>query len=315
MYGLNELRHTNYKDNKTVDCPVKGCTIKVERQTKPLKKELKYRCPVHRIYIAPTTFEYETEKENLLWNDSKDMELFCHIKKVKKESRIARDNSEDALTWNVFRFLDKHELLPGFLSYISGKDIKEAELILWSYSPQNKASWPHLNEARHVFEKSRGSEPDILIKTDKVLFLIEAKFNSSNKTPNELTSRNNYETADNKLFSKIFRSNIETVVVKENRYELMRFWLLGSWIAKQLNIDFELYSLVKKSSEKNIEKEFGKHIIESSERKFFRLTWEEIYGFVENLEDSEYKQKLIAYFKNKTSGYNGKGIIKKAFDV
>ena len=95
----------------------------------------------------------------------------------------------------------------------------------------------------------------------------------------------------------------------------MRFWLLGSWIAKQLNLDFEFYSLVKKSREKNIKAEFGRHIKESFERKFFRLTWEEIYRFIENSEDNKDKQKITEYFKNKTIGYSGKGTIQKAFDV
>jgi hypothetical protein len=52
---------------------------------------------------------------------------------------MARENSEDALTWNVFRFLEKQNLLQGFLSKISNKPIKETELILWSYSPMENS--------------------------------------------------------------------------------------------------------------------------------------------------------------------------------
>jgi len=50
-------------------------------------------------------------------------------KKVKKESRMARDNSEDAVSWNVFRFLERNNLIEGFLSSITGLYLKSSEVI------------------------------------------------------------------------------------------------------------------------------------------------------------------------------------------
>ncbi len=95
----------------------------------------------------------------------------------------------------------------------------------------------------------------------------------------------------------------------------MRFWLLGSWMAKQLNIDFEFYSLVMQSKEKEIEVEFGKHIIETAERKFFRLTWEQIYDFVKTQTDDKDRRKMTDYFEFKTIGYNSNGEIISAFNI
>jgi len=318
MYGLNNLKQTIIIDQKSVDCPVVGCTVKVERQKVSFKREAKFNCPIHKIFISPSTFEYETEQENLLWYDSIDKNLFDEIKKVKRESRIARDNSEDALTWNVFRFLDRQSLLTNFLSHLSQKVIKEAELILWSYSPKEKSGWTHLKKARIEFGETiaRGSEPDIIIRTDKALYFIEAKLTASNETkPSDLKNRKKYETGGNRLFSQIFKSDYETIAVKEKRYELMRFWLLGSWIAKQLKIDFEFYSLVTQSREQEIEVDFGKHIIESADRKFSRLTWEQIYDFISPLINNKEKLKITEYFENKTIGYISDGTIVKAFNV
>lgn len=194
----------------------------------------------------------------------------------------------------------------------------EAELILWSYSPKEKTDWSLLNNARKEFGEpiAIGSEPDIIIRTDKVLYFIEAKLTANNKTkPSSLLNRKKYETGGDNLFQQIFRSNYETITVKEKRYELMRFWLLGSWIAEKLNIKFEFYSLVMESREQEIEAEFGKHIRESSERKFYRLTWEQIYNFIETRKYNLEKQIMEEYFKNKTIGYNSHGIINKAFNV
>ncbi len=237
MYGLKDLKSKIKIEADRVECPVRGCNVFVERQRDSFKRTQKYQCPIHKIYISPSTFEYETEQENLLWFDKTDQQLFQEILKFKRESRMARDNSEDALTWNVMRFLDKQNLLPIFLSELSQKEIKETELILWSYSPIEKSEWSLLREARIEFGETpeRGSEPDVIIKTDKVLFILEAKLTAKNETkPTDLKDRKKYETGGNNLFYQIFKSDYETIAIKEERYELMRYWLLGNWMANKL---------------------------------------------------------------------------------
>lgn len=42
-------------------------------------------------------------------------------------------------------------------------------------------------------------------------------------------------------------------IVSDKKYELMRFWILGSWIAKNLNLKFELINLVLEKREASIE--------------------------------------------------------------
>jgi len=318
MYGLKELKPAIKIEEKSVECPIKNCSIKVDRQRQSFKREQKYQCPIHKIYISPTTFEYETEQENLLWTDNADRQLYNEILKVKRESRIARDNSEDALTWNVMRYLDKQNLLPEFLSITSKKEINKAELILWSYSPKEQSDWSLLNKARLEFGEtvSRGSEPDIIVLTDKVLYFFEAKLTAKNETkPSDIQNRKKYETGGKKLFQQIFRSDYETIAFKEERYELMRYWLIGSWMAEQIGLDFEFYSLVMNSREKNLETEFDKHIIENSERKFSRMTWELIYEYILNTTETKEKQIMTDYFKNKTIGYGSDFQIIRAFNV
>lgn len=49
--------------------------------------------------MSPSTFEYDNYEENLLWKDSSDKKLLKEIINVKRESRMSRDNSEDAITF------------------------------------------------------------------------------------------------------------------------------------------------------------------------------------------------------------------------
>ena len=274
MYGIKELKSKIKVGNNTVECPVINCLSKVERQRKVFKRESRFQCPIHKIFISPSTFEYESEKENLLWTDQDDIYLLNRIYEVKRESRIARENSEDALTWNIFRFLDKQNLLTSFLRNLSNKPIDKTELILWSYSQKEKSGWTYLNKARLEFGETvaRGSEPDIIILSDKILYFIEAKLSAKNETkPSDSNNRKKYETGGDRIFQKIFKSDFDTVAIKDERYELMRYWILGNWIANQIGLDFEFYGLVLQSNEPDLKKEFEKHIIKTPKSEFSRL--------------------------------------------
>jgi hypothetical protein len=317
MFGINDLKQHLDITGNNVECPVKGCDTYVPKQKKSFKTTTEFQCPTHQIFISPSTFEYQEERDNLLWFQTNDRLLFEDIKKVKRESRIARDNSEDAVSWNVFRFLDRENLLDKYLTNFSKTEVKEAELILWSYSPKEKTIWSWLNKARLEFGEtiSRGSEPDIIILTDKVLYFIEAKLNANNKTkPSNPSERKEYETGGNKHFEKVFRSDYHTIAIAEKRYELMRFWLLGTWIAKELKVDFELVSLLRNENEKTLEKEFSEHIKTKAGINYSRIDWEDIYVFIVSSSDSKPKEMMCNYFKNKTIGYRT-GQLKRAFEI
>ena len=205
------------------------------------------------------------------------------------------------------------------LGSIIGINLKSSEVIYWSYSPSENSSWSELNNAREEFgeEIKRSSEPDIIIKTNNSLFFIEAKLTAGNETlPSDKNNLKNYLNGGNNWFKKVFKSNYKTVAIDEKKYELLRFWLLGTWIAKQLNLDFYLVNLVLQEREKKIEKNFKKHIIENNNRKFVRITWEDLYHCIKesNFESTE-KDKMIRYFMNKTIGYNNDRKLQKAFSV
>jgi len=319
MFGIEELRERIKINDTTVECPVKGCSEKVERQRVVFKKEDRFKCPQHNIYISPSTFEYQSELDNLLWKDKADLDLFKKIKTVKRESRIARDNSEDAVSWNVFRFLERNNLICEFLQKVAGVYENSAEVIYWSYSQSQQNLWNMLNKGREEFElvPSKGSEPDIIILGEKTLVIIEAKLGADNNTtPSKHYAEEKYVTGGGRWWKKVFYSDFKTIAIKNKKYELSRFWLIGSWIANQLNLDFYLINLTLSNQEKNIEQIFKKHITEDDSRIFKRITWEQIYGYILNSDFSGHDKEIMTkYFKNKSMGYDSNGNLQRAFST
>jgi hypothetical protein len=319
MFGIQDLKQIITITQKTVECPVKGCSRIVERQRQSFRREKKFMCPDHKIYISPSTFEYESEKDNLLWHHKTDLDLLKNLKTVKRESRIARDNSEDALTWNIFRYLENTNQLVNLLCHVGLGSYSNAELIYWSYSPKMKGAWQELNRARQEFGENlaRSSEPDLIAVTDKSLFFIEAKLTATNNTlPSDHNNHKKYLTGGNEWHKQVFRSDFDTLAIQAKKYELFRFWLLGSWLAKEMSRNFYLLNIVLSARDKDIEEQFIPHVIQvDGLRQFKRLSWEGIYRhIVDNAPDSRDKQMLAAYFRNKTIGYRV-GALQGAFSV
>jgi hypothetical protein len=244
--------------------------------------------------------------------------LFEKIKTVKREkNRIARDNSEDAVTWNVFRFLESNNLVDSALSPIIGACLTSSEVMYWSFSQRENSSWSELNKARREFgeERRRSTEPDIIIRSRDALLFIEAKLTAGNETvPSDTSNSKKYETGGDNWFSKVFNSDYNTVAIVEKMYQLLRLWLLGSWVAKQRDLDFHLVNLVLSEREKDIEAALGRHLCENQRMKFTRITWEDIYQQILN-SGSPGIDEMTRYFRSKTIGYDGRGKLQRAFSI
>jgi hypothetical protein len=320
MFGLKNLKPEITVTKDSVKCPVRDCAKIVARQRKSFKTSDEFMCPDHRIYISPSTFEYKDMFDNLLWDEQTDRNLLNRIIGTKRESRFARDNSEDALTWNVFRFLEKSSLLSGFLGTLVKHPIRNCEAFYWSYAQSQKNVWSSLKEAREEFETvpEKGSEPDLIVKSDEDLFFIEAKLTATNNTvPRSDVSevQKKYEDGGNNWYRKVVKSDFRTVAVTNKKYELLRMWLLGSWVAQRLGLNFYLVNLVLSKKELTVEGIFRKYTNESSSRTFLRVTWEGIYQFIlDSGVDTQDKNTVLRYFENKTVGYKNK-VLQKAFSI
>ena len=158
MFGWEHLKPSN-PDQLTLCCqrPVRDCPSFVKAAKEAVSKgTLIFRCPQHGICISPSTFEYETDADNMLWTVDADLALWRAINApgVKRENRIARDNSEDAVTWNVFRFPENFRR-PGRRIHQSGCMAKTVagtpRVIYWSYCQQSRRAWSPLLDAAKLF--------------------------------------------------------------------------------------------------------------------------------------------------------------------
>jgi hypothetical protein len=335
MFGLKELKRKIEVEGDTIVCPVIGCEKRVKKMTKGVLKSLdaylekgekgegfeQYLCKEHKIYITPTTFIYEDFKDNLLWYDDVEEDLLNKIMEVKRiKAQFHHDNSEDAVTWNIFRFLERSKLLSEFLAKLCNSSVTNPEIIYWSYSQSKQNVWKGLVNARKEFRESpqRSSEPDIIVKSDKVLFFIEAKLTASSKI-----DFNKSDTAEDKeerirRYSKgdrFLKQPVENII-DAGYYQLMRFWVIGASIAERLNLDFYLVNLVLSEKEENIEGDFKKYIKENQRKKFMRITWESIFEHISNSSLSRGDKDMItSYFRNKTIRCDGNGELQIAFSI
>jgi len=309
------------KDSGQVECPCIGCTTKVLLRTKrtQLLQSPVFQCPRDHIYIAKSTFEYEDKFENLLWKEDADRSLLARIGEGKQDDRMARETSEDAVTWNVFRHLETSGLLGPWLASLTGSPVGKTSLIYWSYcdEPGARGVWPTLAKARDAFgeRKDHPSEPDLIADTEAGLFWIEAKLTASNKTkPSADAKPEAYKAGGDHWYGKVITTPFERLAVAEQRYELLRHWLLGTWAAAQLNKPFYLVSLVRKKSKENMATEMAPHFHEEPNRRVLSTTWEDIYAFLKSTpKRTSQTDRLLAYLENKTAGYNSRGQLREAF--
>lgn len=86
-------------------------------------------------------------------------------------------------------------------------------------------------------------------------------------------------------------------------------------MAEQEQLEFYLINLVREWQEEDIEKLFKKHIKETDDHKFLRLTWENIYQYTSTKNDTKDKDIIKGFFKNKTIGYDKEGKLQSAFKI
>ncbi len=335
MFGLEELKEKIQARGNTVVCPVIGCETQVKKMIKGILKSLDaylekercktenfsdYLCKEHKIYITPTTFIYQDIKDNLLWYDDLDKDLLNEVITAKRvKAQLHHVNSEDAISWNIFRFLERTNLLSGFLTELSNSSVGNPQIIYWSYSQSQQKVWNELEDAREEFGErpQRNSEPDILIKSNDDLFFVEAKLTAPNKIDfnKNHTPKDKQERIERYSKGDYFLEQPVENTMDAGYYQLMRFWLIGAWIAEKRNLNFHLLNLVRKNDEKEIGSEFGKFIKQNEKREFIRVAWEDIHEYISTAGLlSEHKDKMLGYFRNKTI-YDTNGELEKAFSI
>jgi hypothetical protein len=311
MYGLRTLKPRIAIGATTVECPVKGCARYVPRMRLGDKFTDTFRCLDHAIAISPSTFKYDDASANLLWRE--DQAVLAEIAKVKRESRMAHDNSEDALTWNVFRALDRDHDVAGPLARLIDHPLDStADLTWWSWRAASAGRCAGLAAARTTFGEPvhLGSEPDLIVRTADALVLIEAKLTAGNTTAGPSASRG-YRTGGGGWFATVFASSYDDLIA-DRRAELMRLWLLGSWMAAQEGLAFVMVGLVREEQDRDLARRFGDHLRQAPDRRFVRASWEALFRDVDARPRTVARDALLDYARHKTIGYRA-GALTPAF--
>lgn len=321
-------------------CPVAGCATEVNDENKVefRNRPIDY-CPVHdlRIHGSSHTFAYyngadaESQRTAALRNIVFEPETFgsCFLGNAAKAEthRICHENSEDALTWNVFARLARAGALGEVVATFTDMSVDvEPELILWGLkvSLDDRSvppMFPALTEAREIYEKGIKkflTEPDIILYVPgKVLVLVEAKFTSGNtlaltdarkdiggeKPKSQEGIKQRYSAA-----SLPHGAMLDSVPAGPFYSQLYRNLVFAIHMAAQLDVPWRLVNLV---SEEQIRRHgrtdaygdptsFIQGILPEATRDCFRVaTWEQLY--TEHVAGKSELQDLAAYMVNKSA--------------
>ncbi len=318
MYGFEQLKPQLVADADETTCPVRDCSVRRPKQRKRFLPHDAFKCPLHGIYFSDSTFEHVSAHDNLLWHSAEDLALLETLRPLKRESRMARERSEDAVTWNVFRHLERSGRLPAWAASAIRQPVSTATAHYWSCDRERRSVWAPLAHARADFGElpKRETEPDLVIEAPEVDIWLEAKVGASNKTkPSEpVGAEARYAAGADGWYSSVCRSPFATIAVAGERYELLRHWLLGSRAAQQRGKRFVLVNLVREGDAEDIEDFAARHFKLSADRAFVRVTWESIRGFLRGSKDcSADDLRLIQYLDEKSLGYDRAGRLLRAF--
>jgi hypothetical protein len=208
--------------------------------------------------------------------------------------RLGNENSEDALTWNVFRTLQECGLLHVVARWITGLDIDtEPRLYLWGIclTGDTFKPWDLLIAARERFESNLPvdrpkTEPDIaLYLPGYYLILIEAKFTSPNPFYVDGPRRDERSLTKNELLDIYQDANLRMLDVKKARrakrvyYQLWRNTVFAEWMAHAANPQAVSYvaNLTRHAQDRESCCEFQGMMNSGSAGQFSQLTWEQLY--------------------------------------
>lgn len=319
-------------------CPVAGCTVSKLRKVAFRKGEIDH-CPIHclRIHGSSQTFAYyngsgaatrhQAALRNIVFERESFSASFLGNAAEAETHRICHENSEDALTWNVFARLARAGALGEVVATFTDMSVDiEPELILWGLKVSlDDRSVPRmfqaLTEAREIYEKGIKkflTEPDIMLYVPgKVLVLVEAKFTSGN-TVALTDARKDIDGEKPKSREGIKQrysaaslpdgAMLDSVPAGPFYSQLYRNLVFAIRMAAQLDVPWRLVNLV---SEEQIRRHgrndsygdptsFIQGILPEATRGCFRVaTWEQLY--TAHVAGKSDLQDLAAYMVNKSA--------------
>ena len=326
-YGIDDLDPQVVSEGekpRRVRCYVNGCQQVLSTPTRAVKGDV---CPDHGIRChfssAGATYAYADPARNIIASAREfKQQIIGHPFKYESH-RLGLERSEDTLSWNVFRSLQKASALAQFANQITGEtSMLEPFLYLWGIgvSINEFQPWDLLVAARQRFESNLPverplTEPDIALHLPgRYLILIEAKFTSPNTFYKQGPRKDRSSLTMEELLNIYQDEKLKCLNVRkaENSpripYQLWRNMIFAEWMAIADHPHTKAYhvNLVREGYEAKTAQEFSGLMSDKFQDRFQQCTWEQIYRTIES---QPQLSRLQSYLSTKTAG------LKKAFRI
>jgi hypothetical protein len=297
-----------------IRCYVRGCT---ELLRPPARNFVADFCPVHGIRCHSSgTYSYADIRRNIIIAPDLFITGIAQNPLKFDRTRLGYENSEDALTWNVFRTLQECGLLHVVARMITALEIREEpRLYLWglSISDDKFEPWDLLIAARQRFESNLPverplTEPDIaLYLPGYYLILIEAKFTSANPFYTDGPRRNPHSLTKDELLDIFQDPSLQMLDVSKARRadrvysQLWRNMVFTEWIAGSAGHGTRAYvsNLTKGGQDGPSHEQFHRLMKPDSSARFVPLWWEQIFF---RMTEPQGLARVRQYLINKSAG-------------
>jgi len=274
-----------------------------------------------RIEAHRQTYVYSNYKANIIVEPSHP----TLVAQAKRTGRIGNENSEDALTWNVFRSIEWLGLTDLVLGELFGLG-KETTIYYWMNS-KAEPLWVPYPDAWGALEpgpRRRHSEPDLVLvdESHRRFVILEPKFGSrvaETRAPDWLVAKEYDQHRRTMIREGYALGNPENRLlqswedsIRQGFYQLTRQMLFGNYIAQQHCYEFGLYSLISPGTNPDNDglcRTFNNLLTTAGREHYGWLTWRQIYMAIlanANLIPAG-RQKhldiLVCYLRDKT--FNG----------
>jgi hypothetical protein len=279
-----------------VRCFVQGCQHLLRPPTRGFRGQA---CPQHGVRChysgSSATYTYTRPERNIIASPHLFTRKLLRNPHKFETHRFGYENSEDAVSWNVFRSLQEAGCLHDIARHITGLEIlTEPTLYLWGLrmSDDSLELWELLDAARDYFETNRlpvkrpATEPDIALHLkNKYLVLIEAKLGSGNPSYSEGPRKNGQSLTKDELLDLYRDPGLQILDVDRARaadrifYQLWRNMVFAEYMAmldSPTTLAFHA-NLVRAGCEHESCSAFRQLLRPGYQDRFTRLTWEEIH--------------------------------------
>jgi hypothetical protein len=254
-------------------------------------------------FHASPTYVLRQRQDNFIAGHELIQDALNGTWKKAETHRLGHEDSEDALTWNVFRSLQEAGELPLAVELLGGvAPSEEPELYLWGQQIglTDTTSWDGLARARRQIEPRLGqhTEPDCCIRVPgEALIFIEATLGSSTATKRDEQARDDWCGRSRQTCPGLFdREAILNTPPRLFPEQLLRNVALAHAM-RQPGEQVAVVALTRKADETRSDAVAQQCLREGTEVDLRRQTWESIYSA---LPPRPQLDELRSYFERKS---------------